>query len=227
MDSRAAELWQSGIPMSWTRRKRADDAHIVSDQRPTPSSSADEALFDASTDDRTLVTRVLEGHRSAFDLIVERHRRSIYQVCFRLVHNHEDASDLAQDTFIRAYRALGSFKGDAALGTWLYRIAVNLCLNRLALKTPQTEALEHARHVDTRHEPPDEPVLRGERAAQVKAAIARLPKKQRATVILRVYHELPHHEIAAILGSSVGAVKANFFHALNNLRRLLGHEAPQ
>ena len=64
-------------------------------------------------------------------------------------------------------------------------------------------------------------LLRGERAAQVRAAIARLPKKQRATLILRVYHDLPHEQIAGILGSSVGAVKANFFHALANLKKLL------
>jgi len=64
-------------------------------------------------------------------------------------------------------------------------------------------------------------LMRGERAAEVRAAIAQLPPKQRATLILRVYHELPHEEIAAILGSSVGAVKANFFHALTNLRKLL------
>ena len=70
-------------------------------------------------------------------------------------------------------------------------------------------------------ESPSDAVLRGERAGQVRAAIAKLPKKQRATLILRVYHELPHEEIAGILGSSVGAVKANFFHAVNNLKKLL------
>ena len=70
-------------------------------------------------------------------------------------------------------------------------------------------------------EPQDRAVLRHERAATVRAAIARLPKKQRATMILRMYHELPHEQIAAILGSSVGAVKANFFHALANLKKLL------
>ena len=63
--------------------------------------------------------------------------------------------------------------------------------------------------------------MRGERAVQVRAAIAKLPKKQRATLILRIYHELPHEEIAGILGSSVGAVKANFFHAMANLKKLL------
>lgn len=224
MDSHAGELWQSGIPMTWTgpRKGAATDAADQTIAAALESSDAAASSFDAASDERTLVSAVVSGQRAAFDVIVERHRRVVYQVCFRLMGNHEDASDLAQDAFIRAYRAMGKFKGDSSLGTWLYRIAVNVCLNRLALKTPQTEALELTQHVDTRREPPDEPVLRGERAAMVKAAIARLPKKQRATVILRVYHELPHDEIAAILGSSVGAVKANFFHALNNLRRLLG-----
>jgi RNA polymerase sigma-70 factor (ECF subfamily) len=77
---------------------------------------------------------------------------------------------------------------------------------------------------DDRTETPADSVIRGQRAASVRRAIAALPDRQRATVILRVYHELPHHEIAAILGSSVGSVKANFFHALRNLRRLLGEQ---
>jgi RNA polymerase sigma-70 factor (ECF subfamily) len=177
--------------------------------------------FDERSDDRTLIAAAVAGHRAAFDVIVERHRRTVYQVCFRFVGNHEDASDLAQDAFIRAYRALGKFKGESSLSTWLYRIAVNVCLNRMALKTPSFEAIENERHLETRGERPDEPVYRAERAELVKAAIAKLPRKQRATLILRVYHELPHDEIAQILGSSVGAVKANFFHALNNLKRLL------
>lgn len=185
----------------------------------TPGHAA--AAFDAHTDDRTLVEAAVAGDRAAFDLIVERHRRAVYQVCYRFVGHHEDASDLAQDAFIRAYRALGKFKGDAALGTWLYRIAVNVCLNRLALKTPPLDVLETEQIEETRGERPDEPVMRAERAALVKAAIARLPKKQRATLILRVYHDLPHDQIAHVLGSSVGAVKANFFHALQNLKRLL------
>jgi RNA polymerase sigma-70 factor (ECF subfamily) len=78
--------------------------------------------------------------------------------------------------------------------------------------------------VDVRAERPDAPVLRAQHAQLVQAAIARLPRKQRATLVLRVYRELPHEEIARILGSSVGAVKANFFHALGNLRRLLRNE---
>ena len=172
-------------------------------------------------DDRALVDACLDGDKGAFDLLVERHRKQVYQVCYRFVGNHEDASDLAQDVFIRAYRALRTFKGHSAFSTWLYRVAVNVCLNRMAVRQPALETIEGREHQDTAAEPPDRAVLRRERAATVRAAIARLPRTQRATMILRIYHELPHERIAAILGSSVGAVKANFFHALANLRRLL------
>jgi RNA polymerase sigma-70 factor (ECF subfamily) len=174
-----------------------------------------------AADEEALVAACLAGHAAAFDVVVSKYRRQVYQLCYRFVGNHEDASDLAQDVFIRAYRGLRGFRSRASLGTWLYRIAVNVSLNRLALKIPRTEGLDRREHPDPGGERPDAALMREERAAEVRAAIARLPRKQRATLILRVYHELPHHEIADILGSSVGAVKANFFHALANLKKLL------
>jgi RNA polymerase sigma-70 factor (ECF subfamily) len=172
-------------------------------------------------DDRTLVRAFLAGRREAFDEIVVRHRRNVYQLCYRFVGNHEDAADLSQDVFVRAFKGLRRFKGDSALGTWLYRVGVNTCLNRLAVKRPEMQPIDASPRVDQRAEDPLERVVRGERAAVVREAINRLPPKQRATVVLRIYQELTHEEIAGVLGSSVGAVKANFFHALGNLRRWL------
>ena len=172
-------------------------------------------------DDRTLIQAFLNGHRDAFDVIVERHRKQIYQLCYRFLGNHEDAADLTQDVFVRAFKGLRSFKGDSALGTWLYRVGVNVCLNRVALKTPKLESIEPEQHVDQRTPDAHEMVARGERAVVVRRAIAKLPPKQRATLVLRIYQEMSHEEIATVLGSSVGAVKANFFHALGNLKRLL------
>jgi RNA polymerase sigma-70 factor, ECF subfamily len=172
-------------------------------------------------DERALVAACVAGRREAFDVIVVRHRRPVYQVCYRFVGNHEDATDLAQEVFLRAYRALGNFKGNASIGTWLYRIAVNLCLNKVSAKAPRMEPIGE-RDALPSHEPDAvSRLMSAERAERVRAAIARLPRKQRATLILRVYQDLPHQEIARLLGSSVGAVKANFFHALNNLKRLL------
>ena len=190
-----------------------------------PADRADDRSKYAALDDEALVRASVAGHRDAFDVIVERHRRSVYQVCYRFVSNHEDASDLAQDTFVRAWRGLKNFKGQSALSTWLYRIAVNVCLNRVSAKTTPTEAIESVeRFADSHSESAPAALMREQRAAAVRKAIASLPKKQRAALILRAYHELSHQQIAEVLGSSAGAVKANVFHALANLKRILGSE---
>ena len=131
----------------------------------TDTARPEAAAASESDDDLVLVQACLRGHREAFDAIVERHQRQVYQLCYRFAGNHEDASDLGE-------------RADARL-------------------------------------------LRGERAAEVRAAIAKLPKKQRAALVLRVYHDLSHDQIAEIVGTSVGAVKANFFHALANLKKIL------
>ena len=189
----------------------------VAQREPTPAAATLETL-----DDRALVDRCRAGDGRAFDVIVTRHQRAVYSLCFRFVGNHDDAADLAQEVFLRAYRALPKFRGTSSLGTWLYRIAVNVSLNRVTARTPPTIAMEACGPMPAAGVTPAEALLKAERLSRVRAAVARLPRKQRATLILRVYHDLPHQEIAGILGTSVGAVKANFFHALSNLRKMLG-----
>lgn len=181
-------------------------------------------MAEPERDDAALVKAVQGGEAGAFDEIVERHRRAVYQVCYRFVNNHEDASDLAQETFVRAWKGLRNFKGEAALSTWLYRIAVNVSLNGVSARRLHVEPLESDRFVDTTSDAPGANLFKQERAEAVRRAIAELPEKQRATLILRAYHDMSHQEIADVLGSSVGAVKANFFHALANLKKILGNE---
>jgi RNA polymerase sigma-70 factor, ECF subfamily len=190
-----------------------------------PMAAVDAPLEDL--DERALVDACLANQPGAFDLVVERHRRSVYQLCYRFVGNHEDASDLSQDVFVRAFRGLHRFRGQSSIATWLYRIGVNACLNRVSAKTTLgklTEPIDDRQFVDAGAESASDRMLKEERAAHVRAAIAQLPPTQRATLILRTYHDLSHQEIADMLGSSVGAVKANFFHALANLKKLLAEE---
>lgn len=175
----------------------------------------------AEWDDASLVRACLDGQTEAFDVIVERHRRAVYQLCYRFVGRHEDAADLSQDVFLRAYRGLRRFRGDSSLATWIHRIGVNVCLNKVAVRTPVLTPLDETAPLPARGEDASAAVLREERARRVRAAVARLPKKQRATLILRVYQELSHKEIAGVLETTEGAVKANFFHALGNLKRAL------
>lgn len=208
----AVRTWTPASATGWT----------VTVVRPADTAAASDY---AAMDDAALVAASVAGQREAFDTIVERHRRTVYQVCYRFVGNHEDASDLAQDAFVRAWRGLRNFKGQSALSTWLYRIAVNVCLNRVSAKAAITEPIDATEPVaDARIESAPHAMMREQRAAAVRKAIAGLPKKQRATLILRTYHDLSHQQIADVLGSSVGAVKANFFHALANLKKILGSE---
>jgi RNA polymerase sigma-70 factor (ECF subfamily) len=173
----------------------------------------------AAEADGALVRACQHGDREAFDQLVERYQRGIYRLCYRYVNDHDDANDLAQEAFLKAWRAIGRFRGDSSFSTWLYRIAVNTCLNYRSSRRPPAqelpETLADPRRGAEAH------VLRDDQAARVRAAVVRLPEKQRATLILKVYHELTHEEVARILGSTVGTVKSNLFHALANLRRLL------
>lgn len=175
-------------------------------------------------EDRAAIEACQRGEREAFDPLVERYQRDVYRLCYRYVNNHHDASDLTQDVFLKAYRAIGRFRGDSAFSTWLYRIAVNACLNFRAARKLPSEPLDYdvadaARGVADRME-------QDELSQKVRDAVSRLPEKQRATLILKVYHDLTHEEVASILGSSVGTVKANLFHALGNLRKAMGADPP-
>lgn len=204
----------------WTAQRHAEwRLTVVRPDEPV----ANAARFDG-LDDCALATRAGKGDRDAFDVLVVRHQRAIYQLCFRFVRDHAEASDTMQDAFLKAWRALPRFKGDSAFATWLYRVAVNTCLSRLAARRPPADSLADAAAVADPRGSQAVSLIEREQAAAVRRAVDHLPARQRATVILRVFHDLPHAEIAVVLGSSVGSVKANFFHALRNLRRLLAKE---
>jgi RNA polymerase sigma-70 factor (ECF subfamily) len=173
-------------------------------------------------DDREAVEACQRGEREAFDRLVERYQRDVYRLCYRYVNNHEDANDMAQEVFIKAYRALARFRGESSFSTWLYRIAVNTCLNFRAQRRPAGEELPEG--LADASVAVGEQMEKDEQSRQVREAVRRLPEKQRATLILKIYHDLTHQEVAVILGSTVGTVKANLFHALGNLRRMMALE---
>ena len=195
----------------------------LSSSFPIGATAARPGLAGLRVDDREAVEACQKGQREAFDPLVERYQRDVYRLCYRYVNDPQDANDMAQEVFLKAYRAIGRFRGESSFSTWLYRIAVNTCLNFRSSRRPGGEELSdsvpdgHAGVLDT--------MVADERARRVREAVTRLPEKQRATLILKVYHELTHEEVAAVVGSSVGTVKANLFHALGNLRKMLQAEA--
>ena len=173
-------------------------------------------------DERDLVDAARNGDSRAFDLLVERHQRAIFRLCYRLAQNAEDAADLTQEALLRAFRSIRSFRGESAFGTWLYRIALNTCRSFRSARRPVHEELTEYSAVSA----PDGTLRleQDERARTVRDAVARLPEKQKATLVLKIYHEMTHEQIAEVLGTSVGTAKANLFHALAGLRRMLGEQ---
>ncbi|MBI5379201.1 MAG: sigma-70 family RNA polymerase sigma factor [Nitrospirae bacterium] len=173
-------------------------------------------------EDFELIDRFLAGDQTAFDKLVERYKRQTYQLAYRLTANHDDAAELSQEAFVRAFQGLRHFKKEAGFPTWLYRITYNLCLNHLKRNRKQREVpMEEMPPMEAGQPGPLRLLERGERSRKVREAIRRLPLKQRTTLILRVHHNLSHKEIAEVLRCSVGTVKANFFHAVRGLRELL------
>ena len=161
-----------------------------------------------------------EDEMKTFEELVRAHRGRIYGICYRYAGNPADADDLAQDVLLKVYRALPTFRGDASLATWIYRIAVNTCLNWISARKGRTDELPE--DLVDKGLSPAERLAKREVTKLVQAAIRKLPDRQRMTLVLRVYEELTHKEIAEAMSCPVGTAKANFFFALKNLRKHLG-----
>lgn len=176
--------------------------------------------------DAEVIDRVLAGETAAFELLVRQYQQEIYRLAYRMTRNAEDAKDLAQEAFVAAYRSLGSFRGHSRFSTWLYRIAMNLCLNHLKSGSRQDPAEVAGNLADQRADSLGA-LLLDERDRALAEAIEALPPQQKATLTLRVQQGLSHKEIAEVLGCSEGTAKANYFHAVRALQRRLQafHEA--
>lgn len=177
--------------------------------------------------DQMLVDRARSGDPSAFDDLVKRHQARIYRLCVHILRSHGDADDLTQETFVRAYRALDRFDGRSAFFTWLYRIAVNLCLNALRSRKNRSRdsSLEDAR-IDgiepcADSERPDEDALRKQTYRLLCQGIDSLSETLRTTMILVCVDGLSHEDAAAILGAPVGTVAWRVHEARRKLREFM------
>lgn len=170
--------------------------------------------------DFELIDLVIAGRTEAFSVLVTRYSASIYALAYRMLRNHDDAADIAQDVFLKAYEALASFQKKSSFHTWLYRIATNSCINHLRKCTAQHH-IELGIYHGVQEEETLETLYKMELQDVVNDAIEKLPEKQKATVMLRVCEGLSHREVSRILKCSVGTAKANYFHAIRNLRRFM------
>jgi RNA polymerase sigma-70 factor (ECF subfamily) len=175
-------------------------------------------------DEGALIAASRRGDADAYDALVGAYQDRIYQVTYRVTGNPEDASDAAQEAFLKAFRSLRSFRGDAAFGTWLHRIAVNAALDIVRRRPPQTHELLEA--VATPTDAQDRELERREVQRRIHGAILALPTDQRVAVVLRDIQGLPYGEIASVLQVPVGTVRSRLSRARETLRSALADLSP-
>ena len=171
--------------------------------------------------DEELIRQCKDGVREAFNELVRRYQERIYWTVKRFVGDPDDARDISQEVFIKAYHGISTFRGDAKLFTWLYAIASNLCINHVRKQKLRAffnlDQLADI-HADAQ-ERPDRLLEKNEMRHVIEAAIETLPAKQKAVFLLRYYQDLPYEEIAVILKRTVGGLKANYFHAVRKIEQ--------
>jgi RNA polymerase sigma-70 factor (ECF subfamily) len=180
-------------------------------------------------DDRNLVGRAKQGDREAFATLVRRHQGRAFNLAYQMVRNREDALDISQEAFARAYTSLPTFKGEASFSTWLHRIVVNLAIDSLRRKrVAGTTSYDDTRAVP--EEPEAEPSTRDDPAAALESkqvrgllarGIAQLPPAQQAVLVLREIEGMTYEEISQAVGCSLGTVMSRLFYARRRLQQVL------
>jgi RNA polymerase sigma-70 factor (ECF subfamily) len=183
--------------------------------------------------DTELMLRVKEGDSPSFGVLLEKHRSAVVHFLYRMVQNYAVAEELAQEVFLRVYRARGTYEPTAKFTTWLFRIATHLALN--ALRDGKNERSQErldgdssdipARQVSDRRPSVEQSMVYEAKLDEVRRAIAALPEKQRAAVLMHKYEEMEYSQIAMVLTCSESAVKSLLFRAYETLRARLAHMA--
>lgn len=186
----------------------------------------------AKNTDQELVRRIKRGDRSAFDLLFVRYQHKILSLVGRFFSDPEEIEDIAQDAFVKAFRALPNFRGESAFYTWLYRIAINTAKNHLAVRSRRPAGVdidvEDAQLLDGAHalrdgEGPEASLARDQLAAEIERGIAGLPDDLRSALALREFDCLSYEQIAAIMECPVGTVRSRIFRARETIDQRIRH----
>jgi len=173
-----------------------------------------------------LLTRVVSGDREAFDAVMRVHQDRVFSVCLRILGDREKALDATQDTFLTVFRKAGQFQGRSAVGTWIYRIAVNTCYDQL--RRAQRRPLDSLPdHVDPSDPSAEEAIESAAVRPEIEGALAQLPADFRNAVILSDLEGLSLPEVAEILGVPIGTVKSRVFRGRRLLAKHLGNQNHQ
>ena len=184
--------------------------------------------------DNQLVARAVGGDVGAFNDLVSRWENPLYKFVYRYLSDAEEARDICQEAFLRAYTNISGFQGRSKFSSWLYQIALNLCRSQFRKKKSRPTVSIHddegdqvLRLVPDASVTPDASAITNERVDALRAALAKLPETQRTVIILKEYHGLKFREIADVLGTPESTVKSRLYHGLEALGRSLGHMKPE
>jgi len=178
------------------------------------------------------IKQVLKGDQSAYEDIVNLYQHKLYQVCYRMLASKEEAEDITQEAFVRAYINLHSFDQKRKFSTWIYRIATNLCIDRIRKKKPDyyldaevagTEGLDMYSQIAADEQLPEETLEQMELQERIQYEISRLPDKYRAVIVLKYIEELSLQEISEILEMPLGTVKTRIHRGREALRKQLAN----
>lgn len=181
---------------------------------------------------KSRIKQVRKGDQNAFGEIVELYKDKVFQLCFRMLGNSHEAEDTSQEAFIRAYINIERYNIDRKFSTWLYRIATNLCIDRIRKKKPDyyldaevagTEGLTLYSQIPASQLAPDEEVSKIELQEIIQNEILKLPEKYRTVIVLKYIEELPLTEISKILDLPIGTVKTRIHRGREALRKQLRH----
>src|SRR6266478_9768005 len=198
-----------------------------------PIMQTEETLAQADVSETDLVKRCQAGDTEAFDELVTRYRTRIFGMIYNMVHNEQDAWDLAQDSFVKAWKSIKRFSGRSSFYTWIYRIVMNVTIDWLRKKQVKGVGAEfddaiQAKQIDpaSRTAPkadalPYETMQRTEIRARIDNAIAQLSPEHRAVILMKEIEEMQYHEIAEMRGCSIGTVMSRLFYARKKLQNLL------
>jgi RNA polymerase sigma-70 factor, ECF subfamily len=179
----------------------------------------DRQVTSHGTRDRELVDAVLGGNADAYRMLIERESRAVMALCSSIVRDPEEASDVAQEAFLQAYRSLAGYRGDGTFGAWVGRIATRMAVQRVgARRRLATAELAVDIRADDAQVDPERQFMNAENATALRAAVDRLPADQREVVTLRFFNDMPIEQIAAVTHAPIGTVKSRLHRALERLR---------
>jgi RNA polymerase sigma-70 factor (ECF subfamily) len=196
-----------------------------------PTERTDSEAASAPTEEKELVQNAREGDLKAYDELVKRYQERIYATIYHMTANHEDANDLAQESFVKAFQALKSFKGGSSFYTWLYRIAVNKTINFLKQRKNRQHMSLNDLDFNAEHNPdlvalisdktPRRDAGLNELQEKLNAALLKLSESHRLAVVLHDVQGLSHEEIAKVMHCNIGTVRSRLFYARQQLQALL------